>query len=475
MNCIKGQAAVASGEVLGADVSFQRLFAAAGEVGDAVVPAHPVGEIRVDEELQRQFEQADVYKPVAEKPSVALFKSIFLDESDSESDSELELDTNREKSDVVTETTVAIPITLPAPQHPQTQPQDAEFRLRISPANRKVEELESAPVKPVGKVSFVSRKDRLQNSLQNTISSNTNTISTASRRPKKAVLVGSLGDVGNNVDVEVVPVHQGVDVGVPGIDVVVQDPRGNFDQEELEEIDTKKRRKFQLNSKRKTTTTLSFDDGNDNDDAKKNEVEDEEIYNPRKKSSMVLQSAVQTSKHEVPTVTQKQLNESESDIFLASIILGPHSIVQKTHHADNIPLPSFFTTTPPSPITDKKSKPYSHSTNFPASLNISHKSQIYPNKKPTDSQRAVRTDPIVSSESDKEFDESDVHRNNNKSSLERLKSELNQSSRDNNSSSAKKKHKKKDKVRKKEKEKRKKSSKKGRIRDAGTSSSSESD
>mmetsp|Transcript_29041 Transcript_29041/g.39890 ORF Transcript_29041/g.39890 Transcript_29041/m.39890 type:complete len:325 (+) Transcript_29041:1-975(+) len=324
--------------------------------------------------------------------------------------------------------------------------------------------------------------------MQNTISSTMNTTSTASRRPKKAVLVGSLGDHLDDGDVQ-----QGVEVGERGGMEVL---RGDSQPDEMEEKDSKKRRKFQLNSKRKTTSTLSFETGHD--DNEKIEVNIEEIYNPPKKTATThinaAESVVLMHKPEVHPIIQQQqqqLNESESDRFLAAIFQGTqNTILHQTSqpHVANIPLPSFFTTTPPSPPTDKRSKPpQRHSTsNASTSLNNSHRSQRAPTHYMAreSSQRAVMTEPSVlppspqKSESDLEFDGISGSRNKNKSSFEsvsqRLKAELSQSNI-NNSSSMKKKHKKKDKDRKKEKDKRKKSSKKGRIRDEGTSSSSESD
>ena len=453
----------------------------------------------VNEELLQQFEKQDAYRPVAEKPPVSLFKSIFLDDSDSDSESDSDSDA-RDKAEVEENAAPEIekdPISSNISSNsnvpdekkvilgPERIDRDGGFPEVVDLISRDAATatvaISSSDCKP-GKVAFVSKKDRLQFGTAAIPKGSGNlTFGSASFRtgkPKKALLTSEGPQ--EEVDGELTKSSQEV-TGSKSVSTVMAD-----DQDEV----SMKRRKHQLNSNKRKTATLSFDSGEEDPvddtipilkkkaDAKLSahvqDTSSTEPLNGLKGVIMATNSKSGTAsaapeKNMKPSTTasdsysssqeekaQRWKNEAQANQFLTAL-LSKHTV-----HGDpdlDVPLPSYLTDAlPPRPAGSRKEKERSADA-YPSSSASSGRSKDHRREQSSSampssySSRPPSFHPAVPSRADSS-DEIETERKvpSFASLSQRLKAELDDKSR---RKEEKKKHKeKKDKKDKKEQKKR---------------------
>ena len=351
----------------------------------------------VNEELLQQFEKQDAYRPVAEKPPVSLFKSIFLDDSDSDSESDsdardkAEVEENAapeiEKDSTIISSNISSNSKVPDEKKvilgPERIDRDGGFPEVVDLISRDeataTVAISSSDCKP-GKVAFVSKKDRLQFGTAAIPKGSGNlTFGSASFRtgkPKKALLTSEGSQ--EEVDGELTKSSQEV-ADSKSISTVMAE-----DKDEV----SMKRRKHQLNSNKRKTATLSFDSGEEDPvddtipilkkkaDAKLSahvqDTSSTEPLNGLKGVIMATNSKSGTAsaapeKSMKPSTTasdsyssnqeekaQRWKNEAQANQFLTAL-LSKHTV-----HGDpdlDVPLPSYLTDAlPPRPTGSRKER-----------------------------------------------------------------------------------------------------------------------
>lgn len=352
----------------------------------------------VDEELLQQFEKQDAYRPVAEKPPVSLFKSIFLDDSDSESDSEADHAAveevaapaiDRNQTDSLSSETAPDwkrEFIAPVPDRRDSRIPERVSSSADSVAAPPISRDESSAATRIisdfqpAKVSFVSKKDRLQSGNTIVKGSGNLTFGSASFRPgkQKKTLLLSEEPQDENKEEPSISVRKEVESRTVG--AVIEDDR--------DEASMKRRKHHQLNSNKRKTATLSFDSA-DEDPA------DDTMTIIRRKPEAKLSTSIEpplgnlyrtsmasatestignisaaTDRQMKPLSTvsdpssstttameekaQRRKNEAQANQFLAAL-LSKHTV-----HGDpdlDVPLPSYLTDAPPRPAGSRIERP----------------------------------------------------------------------------------------------------------------------
>ena len=282
---------------------FDRLFSASEQLGDKggqvkAAQSGPDGQDgdldgAVASELAKQFQEQDVYNPIQEKPPVSLFKSIFLDDSDSDSESESEgkegdkVDTGeteiekQEAIDIESESALV-------DKRPSGEKREYTVAQEKNVAGNAATDLGSnrtdfavtggqndylPPVTTTGKVTFVSKKNRLQYGSNVSSTTKSSILSFGPNggrfnKQKKLHLVGREDDDAAITTVTDSPSDSATQAGeAPGKGQAAAE--GGEGGEAM--VEQGKRRKHLLSDKRKPATatlTFSLDAENNEDEIK---------------------------------------------------------------------------------------------------------------------------------------------------------------------------------------------------------------